>query len=899
MDPLRPGLEVGEYLLEAPLGQGGMGSVYRARHVSLDFERAIKLVAISGPRADDRVERFLREARMLARLDPHPGVVGVHEHGTWGAPHPGHAYCVLDLVRGADLQRAMQSGGACPVPRALELGAALADALGHVHAAGIVHRDLKPANVLLREGDGAPVLTDFGIAHDETEESLTRTGQVLGTAGYMAPEQAWGGRGEVGPWSDVFALGVLLYELVAGAMPHAGETHLELTRAKASGIFPPLKKLRSELPADLAWVVEGCLAPEPGARPTATQVAAALRAIARGEPVEPWAPRQVRQVLWALLGLVAMLLLLTGGALWLREGRERAAQAKQAQHALKDAAEVVEGYELEARRWRLGLAGQPDAAPLEQVLETLRPQASQEVAQAVAALEGVLTRDAALARRAPDALEVVGGLVDVPGQRVTLAALLAGRADAPGLRDLLAESPAKEHTELCLHLVAALIGAGDLQAAATELTEARAAGGDETTRDALRLLGWRLEIARAVEQAGRLEARPTLRALQRVAAVEPELAREGVAAAAQAALEASLRGAGLESVVEFVDALCEGPWGIDALPPEAAGPYIELAAAHRGSVDPSQPLPPVHQHLLRATDLDPTVWISPETCTLWLVLARTRPLEERQEVLLEVISRLTRADAPVQPMFEDLRTLLDGGRLDAGLERDPADAMLLYLRGRTLYGLETPGVEAWRRARSRALEDLDHALAHELSPGMRSTALIERAFLREELEGTGDYRTWIPQLLEGGQVDEVVLCSHAARWLFLRGEHDLAAHWARRHLEWAERRIDEMVRGAVRPGRAAFLAPDLSRLLAHELLFDTVVATGQLQEATRLLEEIRRAGTPLEETTYVREAQLMHLEGRTDEALARLDLFLERCPDHNWAPTARHLREAFAASQER
>ncbi len=200
------------------IGRGGMGVVYRARDVRLGRIVAIKTLAEAHYAERDQVERFLDEARAVARLH-HPNIVGIHAIGE----HDGGPYLSLEYVDGGSLASRLAAGPMAPRPAA-QLVETLATAIDAAHRAGVVHRDLKPSNVLLTE-DGVPKVGDFGLAKLlDADSARTFSGQVMGTPSYMAPEQAEGHSGRVGPAADIYALGTILYHTLTGRPPFLGDS---------------------------------------------------------------------------------------------------------------------------------------------------------------------------------------------------------------------------------------------------------------------------------------------------------------------------------------------------------------------------------------------------------------------------------------------------------------------------------------------------------------------------------------------------------------------------------------------------------------------------------------------------------------------------------------------------
>ena len=371
-----PGYEVlGE------LGRGGMGVVYRARRVALKRLVALKMVLPGRHTGAAQLARFRAEAEAGARLD-HPGIVPVYEVGE----HEGLPYFSMALVEGETLAQRL-ARGPLPPREAAELVRPVAQAMAYAHERGVVHRDLKPSNILVGT-DGRPRVTDFGIAKRVEEDSgLTATGQILGTPCYMAPEQATGTK-DIGPAADVYALGVVLYELLVGRPPFQAASAIDTLNQVLHEEPVPPRRLNPSVPRDLETVCLKCLQKPPPRRcASAAELAEELGRFLAGEPIRArpvgvlergwrWCRRNplvgglTAAAVAALVGLVVgSLLLLQEQGLTLK-----AEQAKVKAEQAKVKAEQAKGKEQEGRalaQVNALLSANPQAVP--SILEGLEP----------------------------------------------------------------------------------------------------------------------------------------------------------------------------------------------------------------------------------------------------------------------------------------------------------------------------------------------------------------------------------------------------------------------------------------------------------------------------------------------------------------------------------------------
>jgi serine/threonine-protein kinase len=367
--PKIPGYEVG-----ALLGRGGMGLVYKARHLRLNRFVALKMLITGAYAEPQQRARFQREAEAVASLR-HTNVVQVHDVGD----HEGWPYFTMELLEGGSLAQAL-AGAPQPAGQAAALVATVAEAMQAAHQGGIVHRDLKPANILLA-GDGMPKVADFGLArHFDGDPALTQSGARIGTPSYMAPEQVIGKAELIGPPADIYALGAVLYEMLTGRPPFRGETASETERQVMSAEPVSPSRLNPKVPRDLETICLKCLSKEISHRyASARALADDLVRFGEGRPIQArpaaWAERSWRWC-WrnptaaALLATaLALFGLASGGGVWLVQQRaQRDGELRSdVSIAVAQAASLRKGFRfrearelLEQAQQRLELAGPDD-----------------------------------------------------------------------------------------------------------------------------------------------------------------------------------------------------------------------------------------------------------------------------------------------------------------------------------------------------------------------------------------------------------------------------------------------------------------------------------------------------------------------------------------------------------
>jgi tetratricopeptide (TPR) repeat protein/tRNA A-37 threonylcarbamoyl transferase component Bud32 len=384
------------YLVEALLGRGGMGIVYKARHLRLNRIVALKMMvsgAYSGPR--ERA-RFQREAEAVASLR-HANIVAVYDVGE----HDGCPYFTMEFLEGGSLAHAL-AGTPQPAREAAALLMTLAEAVQVAHQASIVHRDLKPANILLT-ADRTPKIADFGLArHFDGQSALSLSGARMGTPSYMAPEMVTGKAGTIGPAADIYSLGALLYEMFTGRPPFRGETVSETERQVITDDPVPPARLNPKVPRDLETICLKCLHKDPQRRyADAGALADDLRRFMEGRPIQArrigrlehawrWCRRNPSGAALALtaLGFVG---LCVGGALWVqRQQLERRIEAEMRRGRARLAIVAALGHQEDLRQRGLWEEAKMELVRAETRLDDAR---SDELQRRLAAAEAELDHE--------------------------------------------------------------------------------------------------------------------------------------------------------------------------------------------------------------------------------------------------------------------------------------------------------------------------------------------------------------------------------------------------------------------------------------------------------------------------------------------------------------------------
>lgn len=463
--------EIGRYRVLRELGRGGMGVVYLAEQTAPRRQVAIKRLSITSE--PSLRARFVREAELLARLS-HPGIARVIEAGVDAVGYP---YLVMEYVAGVDLTT---FAATLPRTRRIELLTQIADAVEHAHARGIVHRDLKPSNILVTAA-GEPKVLDFGIGQElGVSSTLTQTGMLMGTPAYMSPEQA-SGVATADARSDVYALGVIGYELLADRLPLpvSGLTPLEALRVIGQDTPLPLARLDPSLRGDLDTVIGTALAREPSLRyGSAGAYADDLRRVLAHEPIRARRPGAWRR-LWLytrrqprLVGALALAAfsLLAGAALSLHFGLSAARERDRAEAALADARGTQAALARVFAAGNPALAGKPEvafrdvlrAAPAQ--IQDLPPTIRLTVQYTVALAQAQIGDDRAAIDSFAAAARVASELGNAPARaqaelrRIALAYEHESVSEASGAIEALLRDPALQ-ADPVLHVAALVLGA--------------------------------------------------------------------------------------------------------------------------------------------------------------------------------------------------------------------------------------------------------------------------------------------------------------------------------------------------------------------------------------------------------------------------------------------------------
>ena len=731
---------LGGYRVVREVARGGMGIVYEAHALGLD--RRVALKVLRGDPDQEDLARFLREARAAARLR-HAGIVGVHEVGEDAGVH----FIAMDFVQGPSLKARIQGEGPLPPPEAARIALRVAEALQHAHEHGVLHRDVKPHNVLLDElSGGQAVLGDFGLAKEvDRGDGLTHTGAAMGTPAYMAPEQVEGRPADAR--TDVWGLGVTLYEMLAACPPFRATTPVGMAQAVLRDDPAPPSRWRAGIPLDLETVCLKCLEKEPARRyRSAGELAHDLRRFLADEPVSArragagqrlrrWVRRQRVALISAGLALGV-----GAGALLVREHveRTRAREAAEARRAdVERLLERARSQGLSSEEARTGavfqLARLLDAPALERLcaelegvtgelraaeLAVYQAAAEPDAQERARGEEALLGLEAALAARHPGETlpreEPQRGLVEAAARRLEERARRSGAAGAreagapapPSALELVARAQTQrlgrraDVARLCCEVLAR---AEEGQRAGPALAAYLAAEADPSRAAAaavaLAHLGDEEQLRPVLASLDRFDARgpfsgPVKRALA---------ARERGPAGDQGDLRALLVRGELRQVAHDWRGAREAYDEALALDPRCAEAWRRRGEARLRLRDETGALAD-SDHALELAPKDPLAWVARASVRIALKDLDGALADATQAVeLAPHQARVWRARAHVRSERKDR----EGALADAtrAVELDPRDALSWALRGEARHELKDPG----------ALADLERAL--ELEPG--------------------------------------------------------------------------------------------------------------------------------------------------------------------------------------
>lgn len=369
-----PSLQFGNYQLIEKIGQGAMGAVFKSRQIPLNRVVAVKVLLSGSLATEPEVRRFRKEAEAAATLK-HPGIVAIHEV----ADHEGRPFFSMDYIEGQSLAKVIQRTP-LPPPRAARYLKSIAEAIHYAHGRGILHRDLKPANVLIDPND-QPHITDFGLAKQiEVESDLTLTGVVLGTPSYMPPEQAAGRKHKIGPASDVYALGAILYDMLTGRPPFRADTVVDTLRQVLDNEPVSPRLLNPKVPRDLETICLKCLAKEPSARYNSAQALAEdLQRFLNDEPIiaRPLSPlarsarwcRRHPAIAWPFATLILLLASTTIAALLFAKSLESKLKSQILMGNLFTAQQAARSVLLQLQEWSDVVAAEAANPALRQLLK--------------------------------------------------------------------------------------------------------------------------------------------------------------------------------------------------------------------------------------------------------------------------------------------------------------------------------------------------------------------------------------------------------------------------------------------------------------------------------------------------------------------------------------------------